>query len=268
MLLGQPLNGWPGWLYIQGAMQELIERAAHILRTARRAVALTGAGISTPSGIPDFRSAHTGLWEKADPTEVATIYAFRENPARFFNWIRPLAAIIHTARPNAAHLALAQLERAGVLHMVITQNIDGLHQQAGSTQVAEVHGHVRQATCVSCYHHAPAEAFLARFIAEGHVPDCPQCGGVLKPNVTLFGEALPAQAMLMSAQAARRCDVMLIAGSSLEVSPAADLPGLALAHYAKLIIVNLSDTHLDDCADVLIRGDVAEVLPRIAAQVT
>jgi NAD-dependent deacetylase len=247
-------------------MHDLIDRAAEILRVARHAVALTGAGVSTPSGIPDFRSPHNGLWSTVDPLEVATIYAFRENPARFFNWIRPLALTLRDARPNAAHLALAQLERAGIVHSVITQNIDGLHQRAGSTRVAEVHGHVREATCLGCYCVVPAETYLAPLIADGEMPRCPQCGGVLKPNTTLFGEALPAQAMLAATQAARRCDVMLIAGSSLEVAPAGDLPELALAHQARLIIVNLSDTHLDSRADVLIRGDVAEALPQIAAR--
>jgi NAD-dependent deacetylase len=244
----------------------LIERAADILRAARYGVALTGAGVSTPSGIPDFRSEKTGLWEAVDPMDVATIFAFRENPARFFQWIRPLAATIHRARPNPAHVALARLEQAGVIQALITQNIDGLHQRAGSTCVVEVHGHVRQATCLACYYVAAAEDFLTGFLEDGEVPRCPHCGGVLKPNAILFGEALPAPAMLAAAQAARRCDAMLVAGSSLEVSPAADLPGLALAHRARLIIVNLSHTHMDEHADVLIRGDVAEILPHIAAR--
>jgi len=249
-------------------MHEEIERAAHILRNARHAIALTGAGISTPSGIPDFRSPGSGLWERVNPIEVATIYAFRENPLRFFNWIRPLAATIRTARPNPAHFAMARLEAAGVLHTIITQNIDGLHQKAGSTHVAEVHGHVREAVCMDCYHIVPAEAFQEQVMADGCVPHCERCGGVLKPNVTLFGEALPAQALIIATQATRRCDVLLIAGSSLEVSPAADLPDLALANRARLIIVNLSHTHMDTWADVLIRGDVADVLPQIADRLT
>ena len=245
-------------------MQDLISRAAQLLRSATHAIALTGAGLSTPSGIPDFRSAETGLWNRVNPLEVATIYAFRENPARFFNWIRPLAVAICEAWPNAAHRALAQLEQAGLLRLVITQNIDGLHQRAGSINVAEVHGHIREATCLNCYHAVSVEDHLERFLADGNVPRCPKCGGVLKPNATLFGEALPAQAMLAALQAARKCDVMLIAGSSLEVAPAADLPELAKAHQARLIIVNLGETHLDHCADVLIQGDVADILPRIA----
>lgn len=248
-------------------MQDLIERAAHILISARYAIALTGAGISTPSGIPDFRSTHTGLWEQADPMEVATIHAFRENPARFFNWIRPLAVTIRNARPNAAHLALAKLEQLGIIHTVISQNIDGLQQKAGSRHVAEVHGHVREATCMTCYQVVQAEAYWEQFVADGEMPGCRACGGVLKPNVTLYGEALPASALLAAKQAVRRCDAVLIAGSSLEVSPAADLPNLALSNRAKLIIVNLGDTHMDAWTDVLIRGNVADVLPQIAARV-
>ncbi len=247
-------------------MQHLLDRAADILCRAQYAIALTGAGVSTPSGIPDFRSPGSGLWEYANPMEVATIYAFRQNPQRFFDWIRPLAALTCEAEPNAAHHALAQLQRRGILHLIITQNIDGLHQRAGATQVAEVHGHTREATCMNCYQVVPADRYLSKFISDGLTPRCAQCDGVLKPNVTLFGEALPAQAMLMSSQAARRCDTMLIAGSSLEVTPAADLPDLALAHHAKLIIVNFTSTHLDAWADVLIHGDVAEVLPHIVAR--
>ena len=247
-------------------MQDLIHRAADLLHAATCAVALTGAGLSTSSGIPDFRSAGSGLWQQSDPMEVATIYAFREDPARFFRWIRPLATTIRHARPNAAHIALARLEQAGIIQRVITQNIDGLHQAAGSIQVAEVHGHVREATCMNCYHVEPAEQCMARFLADGSIPYCPSCNGVLKPNVTLFGEALPVQAVLAATQAVRKCDVMLIAGSSLEVAPASDLPEMALAHGARLIIVNLSDTYLDRRSDVVIRGDVADILPRIAGR--
>lgn len=245
-------------------MDDLIGRAAALLRSARCAVALTGAGLSTPSGIPDFRSPGHGLWEQANPMEIATIYAFRDNPQRFYNWIRPLAASIRDARPNPAHFALARLEQAGILRTIITQNIDGLHQKAGSVGVAEVHGHIREAVCMNCYGCVATEMYESALISDGQIPHCPACGGVLKPNVTLFGEALPAQALLAATKAARQCDVMLVAGSSLEVSPAADLPDLAMTHRAKLIIVNLGHTHLDVWADVLIRGDVAVVLPQIA----
>ena len=174
--------------------------------------------------------------------------------------------MIGDAQPNAAHHALAQLERAGILHTIITQNIDGLHQRAGSTHVAEVHGHVREATCMHCYHTVSTEKYLPEFINDGVVPYCPRCGGILKPNITLFGEALPAQALLAAVQAVRRCDVMLVAGSSLEVAPASNLPELALAQQARLIIVNLGATYLDASADVLIHDDVAVALPHIVAR--
>ncbi len=243
------------------ALRPLIERAADLLRSARYAVALTGAGISTPSGIPDFRSPRSGLWEQVDPLEVASIYGFRRDPARFFAWIRPLARLIAEASPNPAHLALARLEQMGVLKALITQNIDTLHIRAGSRVVYEIHGDMREATCVECFRTYPTAPFLEHFIATGQVPRCEHCGGVLKPNVILFGEALPVKAMQAAQRAARDCDVMLVAGSSLAVAPASDLPLVALAHGAQLIIVNFERTFVDDEAAVVIHDDVARVLP-------
>ena len=172
-----------------------IEHAADLLRRAHHAVALTGAGMSTGSGIPDFRSPGSGLWERVDPFEVASIFAFRRKPEVFFSWIRPLARQVIEAQPNLAHVALAQLERAGLLKAIITQNIDGLHQKAGSQTVLEVHGHLREATCMRCYRSFPSDLFVQAFLAEGRVPLCPACGNVLKPNTILFGEQLPALVM-------------------------------------------------------------------------
>ncbi len=246
-------------------MVDLIHQAAELIAQAQHAVALTGAGISTPSGIPDFRTPATGLWAQTDPLEVATVQAFRHRPADFFNWIRPLAQKMRSAQPNAAHSALAQLESSGQLTSVITQNIDRLHQRAGSINVIELHGNVEAATCVRCYRVYPSEAFIDRLILEGQVPTCPVCGGVLKPNVILFGEALPVQALMAAKRAAAACDLMLIAGSSLEVLPASDLPILAHQHQARLILINREPTYVDDLGDVVIHADVAEVLPQIAA---
>lgn len=243
------------------ALRPLIEQAADLLRGARYAVVLTGAGISTPSGIPDFRSPHSGLWEQVDPLEVASIYGFRRDPARFFAWIRPLARLIAEASPNAAHLALARLEQMGILKALITQNIDTLHIRAGSQVVYEIHGDIREATCVECFRTYPTAPFLEHFIATGQVPRCEHCGGVLKPNVILFGEALPLKAMQAAQRAARDCDVMLVAGSSLAVAPASDLPLVALAHGARLIIINFEKTFVDDEAAVVIHDDVARILP-------
>jgi NAD-dependent deacetylase len=241
-----------------------IVSAANLLRRAQYAVALTGAGLSTPSGIPDFRSPGKGMWENADPVEVASLLAFRYHPERFYAWMRPLGKLICQAQPNAAHHALAALEQAGLLKMVITQNIDELHTRAGSRTVVELHGSLREATCVQCLQRWPGAPLMAKFVEDGRLPRCAACGGVLKPNVILMGEDMPLGEWNAACAAARRCDVMLVAGSSLEVMPAAGLPFEALDAGARLIIVNLGPTYLDERAEVLISGDVAEVLPRLA----
>jgi len=225
-------------------------------------VALTGAGVSTPSGIPDFRSPTSGLWEKDNPMVVASITSFRADPQVFYNWLRPLAELILYAQPNAAHLALAHLEQRGLIKAVITQNIDGLHQKAGTRRVLEVHGHMRQATCIRCYTQVPANSLVARFLLTGEAPRC-ECGGVFKPDAILFGEQLPVRVLNQAIAEVRRCDLLLVAGSSLHVVPAADLPFLAAENGANTIIINLEATDFDPRADLVIHGDVAEVLPRI-----
>ena len=246
-------------------MDEAIKHAAALLQASRYAVALTGAGISTPSGIPDFRSPHSGVWERFDPMAVASLQAFRRQPQMFFDWVRPLTQTILSAQPNPAHLALAQLEQYGPLKAVITQNIDMLHGRAGSQTVYEVHGHMRTATCLDCGFGCDATELLAQVMQQQIIPKCEQCGGLLKPNVVLFGEALPWTIFQEAQTAAATCDLMLVAGSSLEVAPVGDLPYLAKRNRARLIIVNLGETHLDGIADVVIRGDVAQVLPQLAA---
>jgi len=244
------------------SLEDQIKRAADLIHHARYAVALTGAGVSTPSGIPDFRSPKSGLWEKDNPMVVASIVAFRTNPQVFYNRLRPLAELILYAQPNPAHLALAHLEQQGLIKAIITQNIDGLHQRAGSRQVLEVHGHMRQATCIRCYRQVPANSLVARFLATGEAPTC-ECGGAFKPDAILFGEQLPVRVLNQAIAQVRRCDLLLVAGSSLHVVPAADLPFLAADHGAKAIIVNLEPTDFDLRADLVINDDVAEVLPRI-----
>ena len=246
-------------------MEDLVACAARWLAQARQAVALTGAGLSTPSGIPDFRSQNTGLWENYDPLENATFHVFRQHPARFFNWIRPLARQMFEAQPNPAHCALAQLEQIGCLAQIVTQNIDGLQQRAGARHVVELHGDIHSGVCVGCYQAFHSEQFAADFIEHGVIPTCPNCGSIIKPNIILFGEALPVNALMSAKRAIGACDVLLVAGSSLEVAPASDLPQLARARQARLIIVNQGTTYLDDVCDLLIHDDVARVLPAIAA---
>jgi NAD-dependent deacetylase len=241
-----------------------IAEAADLIQRSHYMVVLTGAGHSTASGIPDFRSPKSGLWEKADPMQVASIWSFRLKPETFFDWIRPLIRTMLDAQPNAAHFALAELERRGILKAVITQNIDNLHQRAGSQRVLELHGHMRAVTCVRCYKKYPVEPLIETLLTEGGVPHCP-CGGVLKPDVILFGEQLPVRVFNEARAEAKRSDLFLVAGSSLEVIPAADLPYVALQSGAQGMIVNLQATDFDRHAQVVVHGDVTEILPAIVA---
>lgn len=247
-------------------MTPSLHRAADLVRESRRGVALTGAGISTPSGVPDFRSS-SGLWRTVDPWQVASQDAFRHHPERFFDWVRPLAGAILQARPNAAHHSLAALEQAGHLRGVITQNIDSLHRRAGSHIVCEIHGDLRRASCVRCFDRVDAEARLQEFVACGDLPRCARCGGLLKPDVVLFGEALPRQAVELAETLLAEADFVLIVGSSLEVFPAAGLPLPALEAGARLIILNREATYLDERAEVILRGDAARLLPELTAEV-
>lgn len=244
-----------------------IERAVELIRGSQYMVAFTGAGHSTASGIPDFRSPNSGLWEKDNPMLVASIWSFRLNPKVFFKWIRPMVDVIHDAAPNPAHAALADLEEMGILKTIITQNIDNLHQRAGSKQVLELHGHMRKATCIRCYKEVAVDPQLGQQVRKGRIPRC-QCGGVQKPNVILFGEQLPIRVFNQARDAARRCDLVLVAGSSLTVTPAADIPLAAVESGARAIIVNLQPTAFDSQADLVIHGDVVEILPRIVADLS
>jgi NAD-dependent deacetylase len=240
-----------------------VDRAAALLREAEYAVALTGAGISTPSGIPDFRSPGEGLWEQDSPLEVASLYAFLHHPRQFYRWIRPLARAMVEAEPNPGHRALAELEAEGLLQAVITQNIDGLHQEAGSEEVIEVHGHPRESTCLDCGALIPTPALLETFLIEETPPICPDCAGRLKPNVVLFGEVLPVEAVEAARAHVRRADLMLVAGSSLEVVPVSSFPRRVYEQGGDLVVINWMPTYVDDWASVVIRDDVAAVLPRL-----
>lgn len=249
-----------------GLAKKIIQ-AAELLQQAKHAIALTGAGVSTRSGIPDFRGTGSGLWTRVDPMEVASIWSFLERPENFYNWIRPVSKTMLNAQPNAAHYALAELEARGYLKVLITQNIDNLHQRAGSQRVLEVHGHMRQATCIRCYTQVEAQPYIERFIEDGSIPTCPTCGGVLKPNVTLFGETPPVRVLYEAQQESEKCDVMLVAGSSLEVMPVGDLPFLARRHGAQVIIVNNAATPMDRQAAVVLREDVTVALPKIVERI-
>jgi NAD-dependent deacetylase len=194
---------------------------------------------------------------------VASIRTFRTDPRVFYEWMRPLVGLFEEARPNAAHLALAELEELGLLKAVITQNIDGLHQMAGSTRVLELHGHLREAVCLRCGQVTPTEGLIQKYVLEGEVPGCRDCGGTLKPLAVLMGEPLPMDVFLQAERESQACDLMLVAGSSLTVVPAASFPLAARRQGAELIIVNIQETMADALAEVVIHEDLAEVLPQM-----
>ena len=241
-----------------------IDQAAILVRNARHAVVLTGAGISTPSGVPDFRS-DAGIWRNQNPFEIAALAAFRRDPLGFFRWFQPLLKQLLDAQPNPAHTALAMLERAGHLRAVVTQNIDGLHQSAGSREVYELHGHLRSATCLGCETQIPShQVFHAA--GRGEVLRC-QCGEAFKPDVVLFDELLPRGLFWLAQRAIDQADLVLVAGTSLEVAPVCEMPLRALEHGAKLIIINLGETYLDQRAEIVLHADLAHALPAIAERV-
>jgi NAD-dependent deacetylase len=240
---------------------ETIERAAAALSAGRRNVALTGAGMSTESGLPDFRSAD-GLWAGVDPARVASLSAFRRDPTAFYEFYRTRLSSLAGAVPNAGHRALARLEAMGMLRLIVTQNVDGLHQQAGSRDIVEVHGNLRECRCAGCGAVRPIREMTHRLDA-GAIPRCDACGELVRPNVVLFEELLPVAAYERAEAACRDCDALLVVGSSLEVYPVAGLPELAVQSGARLVIVNRDPTPSDSLAAVVVRGNAGTVLPAI-----
>jgi NAD-dependent deacetylase len=237
-----------------------VQRLAKMVASSNKVVALTGAGISTESGIPDFRGPN-GLWKRIDPS-LATIQAFKLFPEVFWHFMVGIADLILKAKPNRAHYALVELERMGKLSSVITQNVDGLHIKAGSRNVIELHGNVREAVCLSCGKVVPMEEAMGK-VKRGYLPPRCECGGVLKPNVVLFNEPLPEEAYRRALLESGTCDLMLVVGTSLQVYPAAYLPVVAKQRGARLVIINMEPTPLDDVADVAIHAKAGEALPAI-----
>ena len=240
------------------------EDLAGLIRAAGSVVALTGAGISVPSGIPDFRSPGTGLWRNVDPMEVAHISVWRRDPARFWGFYGQRFTILDGKQPNGAHRALAELERRGALDAVITQNIDGLHAAAGSDPI-EVHGSVASASCLSCGASYALAETRGRLDADPEgIPRC-DCGRPLKPDVVLFGELLPEAEIQRGYELAARADLLLCVGSSLEVWPVAELPQVTLDAGGALAIVTIGPTPYDHRAAVKLSGDVEAELEAVVA---
>ena len=239
-----------------------IKKAKELVINAGKVSALTGAGISVDSGIPDFRS-EGGLWKRYDPLEHATLESFNRDPTKFWTMGRELAETIIKAKPNAAHIALAKLEAQGKLTGVITQNIDNLHQSAGNKNVIELHGNYLCAHCIEC----KAEYFgkkVHESVAQGEIPPkCEKCGGILKSEAILFGEALPEEPMAKAIKLCRDTNLLIVIGSSLTIYPAAFLPQLAKNAGAKIVLINLKGTNKDDVADIVLKGRATEILPRI-----
>jgi NAD-dependent deacetylase len=231
---------------------------AELICTTQPCVVLTGAGVSTESGIPDFRSP-SGIWARYDPMEYATIDAFRRDPEKVWDFYGRRLGAFADAEPNAAHVALAELEQSGWVRAVVTQNIDLLHDRAGSRAVVEVHGSIRTSSCLRC-----GEVLALADVAERlPVPRC-SCGAVLKPDVVMFGELLPAEAMERATTLAREAALMLVVGSSLEVYPVAGLPGETLEAGGKLAVVNRDPTPYDGEAEVVVRASAGETLAAVA----
>jgi NAD-dependent deacetylase len=249
-----------------GSLDEDLDRVRRWLATAERVVVLTGAGISTDSGIQDFRGPQ-GLWTKDPAAEKAAhLSHYLADPAvRERAWRTRAASPAFSAEPNDGHRALVELERSGRLHTLITQNIDGLHQAAGSdpARVVEVHGTIREVACLDCGDRAPMQVALDRVAAGETDPPCLLCGGILKSATISFGQNLVVEDLERSMEAARATDLLLAVGTTLTVFPAADVVPLAVAHGAPVVIVNGSPTAMDDLADVVITGSISEVLPAL-----
>lgn len=245
-------------------MRKEIEALAALL-SEQPCVVLTGAGISTESGIPDFRSP-SGIWAEYDPMEYATIDAFRRDPVKVWEFYALRFEVLTGAQPNAGHLALAELERRGLVEALVTQNIDGLHERAGSREVIEVHGSIRTASCLECGERMPLAEVVAA-LRDAPAPPCPRCGAIVKPDVVMFGELLPPGAIDRAVDLAERAGLLLVVGSSLEVYPVAGLPEATVSAGGSLVIVNRGATPFDALAAVRIDGAAGDVLSELVEEV-
>jgi len=243
-------------------MDDVYNAISRDILKSQHVIAFTGAGISSESGIPTYRGAG-GLWTKYDPNRYANIHYFKEDPSYYWSFFRDVRyPMLYTVVPNKAHLALAEMEQMGHMQTVITQNIDGLHQEAGSISVIELHGTTRIITCMNCAEEYPMEAVIP--ILDKQIPPlCQECQGVLRPAVIFFGESLNPDVIGRAYEEADCCDFLIVVGSSLVVYPAADLPVTAKQRGAGLVIINKDPTPMDQLADYVIHEEAGTVLPQI-----
>ena len=247
--------------------KESINKAAELLINSKNAVVLTGAGISTESGIPDFRG-ESGIWAKYKPEIYGSIQSFLNDPSKFWKMAEDIAPTLFNAEPNAGHYAIAALEKMNIVKAIITQNIDELHQKAGSIIVYEVHGNINRFSCLGCRASYNKQQLLRKMKKEKKLPPlCDFCATPLKPSVVLFGESLPNFEKYMSIDFAKKTDVMLIAGSSLSVAPVCDLPLYTVSEGGKLIIINDEPTYLDERAEIVINNKTGTILPLIVEEI-
>jgi NAD-dependent deacetylase len=239
-----------------------ISESAKLIDHSKLVIFFTGAGISTPSGIPDFRGK-TGFWKRENPMDVISLSAFQSHPNRFFAWFRSFAAAAYDAKPNAAHYAIHNFEKLGRVNHIITQNIDNLHTKAGSENVIELHGSIRTGTCTHCSHKIIGDDYLPDFIATGTIPLCKLCQNIIKPDIVLFEEMLPQESCELADILIEKCDLIIVVGSSLEVLPAGSYPLRAVQNGAKLVIFNQSQTQLDKFAHIVIRDDIVNSVPKL-----
>lgn len=242
-------------------MQDLINKAIQILYDSKMTIALTGAGISVESGIPDFRSAE-GLWSIYDPSEYATIDAFMANPEKVWNMLREMDKLVNGAKPNKAHIGLGRLEQMGYLKHIITQNVDNLHQAGGARNVIEYHGNSSTLSCLAC-----GKRYTMEEKRSEHIPAC-ECGSILKPDVIFFGEAIPEKALYTSIRLANSAQALMVIGTSAVVSPANSIPILAKKSGAKIIEINKERTHLtSSLTDLFIEGEAGEIIEKLVSAI-
>lgn len=240
-----------------GKLKEQALQFINLLKSSKSCVAFTGAGISTESGIPDYRSPGTGLWEKMDQS-IVSLSGFLDNPSRYYSYALKLHPMRSSAKPNSAHYMLAELEKKGLIKGVITQNVDGLHYDSGSKNVHELHGSLRQVVCLNCNLLQSAKGIMEKVKNGENPPTCKECGGILKPNAVFFGESLPRIPWEKSVELVENADLFISIGSSLQVSPANTLPNIAIKNKAILIIINLMETPYDRDANLVVRHKIAE----------
>lgn len=248
-------------------LEDNIEKFAHLILESKNIVVLSGAGMSTESGIPDFRSPGTGLWEKVSPDEFASIHSYVSNTGKNLKFMLDMGLKIFKAKPNRGHKMLTKLQKLGKLNGILTQNIDGLHQKAYTKNVIELHGTANEAICMRCKKVYPITTMINQVFKKQYVPSCEKCGGLLKPNAIFFGEALHSETLRRADELIEDCDLLIILGSSLLVYPVAFYPHKAISKGAKIAIINIQETDMDHNAEVVIHQKIGDILPKIVETV-